>query len=109
MKTIVQRKAMLGHVSMVVGFAGFAVLMFLLRGEIRHALGVPPGLILMIVSASVAAGTAMVFMRYLGNRNGHPAFLATETTENTEGSVAHGQTKFVRGTPSLEQSSLSAV
>ncbi|MBI5525224.1 MAG: hypothetical protein HY897_02740 [Deltaproteobacteria bacterium] len=109
MKTTTQKKIIMGQTAAVVGFAGFAVLMFLLRGEIRHALGVPPGLILMIVSASVAAGTAMIFMRYLGNGNGHPAFLATETTENTEGSVAHGQTKFVRGTPSLETSSLSAV
>ncbi|MBI5525806.1 MAG: hypothetical protein HY897_05685 [Deltaproteobacteria bacterium] len=109
MKTIVQRKAMLGHVSMVGGFVGFAILLFILRGELHAAFGVRPGVVLMIVSASVAAGTAMIFMRYLGNGNGHPAFLATETTENTEGSVAHGQPGVDRGTLSNETVSPSVI
>ncbi|MBI5529302.1 MAG: hypothetical protein HY897_23505 [Deltaproteobacteria bacterium] len=94
MKTATKKKIIMGQTAAVVGFVGFAVLLFVLRGEIRHALGVPPGLILMVVSASVAAGTAMIFMKYLtGN----------------DGTVAHGQPGVVRGTLSDETVSPSVI
>jgi hypothetical protein len=99
MKTATQKKMVMGQTAAIVGFVGFAVLMFVLRGEIRHAFGVPPGVILMIASAAITAGTAMTFMRYLGNGNGR---FATEITETTEKDVlVSGIPTSVNSVPSV--------
>ncbi|MBI5525405.1 MAG: hypothetical protein HY897_03655 [Deltaproteobacteria bacterium] len=94
MKTTVQRKAMPGHVSMVVGFVGFAILLFILRGELHAAFGIRPALVLMIIAAAASAASAMVFMKYLTGNNG---------------AVAHGQPGVVRGTLSDETVSPSVI